>query len=148
MFKRILVAVDGSSTSKRAFAEAMQIARESQSVINVVFVVDTFHAFPDVGVISVEELVASIREEGLVILQEATDQLKSASIPYESKLLETNEHQKRIAEAIVAESEHWPADLIILGTHGRRGFSRFVLGSVAESICRIASKPLLLIRGE
>ena len=54
---------------------------------------------------------------------------------------------KHIYDLIEEEAKRWPADLIVIGTHGRRGLSRLFLGSVAEALARISSKPLLLIRG-
>ena len=53
---------------------------------------------------------------------------------------------RRIATAIVEEAAAWGADLIVIGTHGRRGFEHLVLGSVAEGVVRRATVPVLLIR--
>ena len=54
---------------------------------------------------------------------------------------------KHIYDAIEEEATEWAADLIVIGTHGRRGIRRLLLGSVAEGLTRVSSKPVLLIRG-
>jgi nucleotide-binding universal stress UspA family protein len=55
---------------------------------------------------------------------------------------------KHIYDSIAEEAKHWPADLIVIATHGRRGVRRLLLGSVAEGLARVASKPVLLVRSE
>ena len=69
-----------------------------------------------------------------------------SSIKFEAKLIELISSQGRIAEVIAEEAANWSADLLVLGTHGRRGFSRLFIGSVAENTVRIATTPVLLIR--
>ncbi len=54
---------------------------------------------------------------------------------------------QRIPEMIAADAQAWPADLIVICTHGRSGLSHRFLGSVAEDVVRVATKPVLLIRG-
>ena len=54
----------------------------------------------------------------------------------------------RIAEQLIKEANDWGADLIIIGTHERRGFNHLLMGSVAESVIRIAQSPVLLVRGQ
>ena len=54
---------------------------------------------------------------------------------------------KHVYDVIEEEAAQWPADLIVIGTHGRRGIRRLLLGSVAEGLTRISSKPILLVRG-
>jgi nucleotide-binding universal stress UspA family protein len=64
----------------------------------------------------------------------------------ETELLETE--GKRVASVIDDDAKRWPADLIVIGTHGRSGISRLLLGSVAEGVVRGASVPVLLVRAE
>jgi nucleotide-binding universal stress UspA family protein len=52
----------------------------------------------------------------------------------------------RVSEVVVEQAKVWRADLIVLGTHGRRGVGRFLLGSDAEQVARTASVPVLLVR--
>ena len=69
-----------------------------------------------------------------------------AHIKFENHLIETKPFEGRVAEKIIEESLVRPTDLLVIGTHGRRGFSRLFLGSVAENIIRIATLPVLLVR--
>ena len=147
MYKKILVAIDGSDTSQLALKESVKIAKESGSELRIVYVVDAFDVYPEVEFISVQEIQDSMREEGKVILESAKKYVEASGVHAETSLVETDSDHPRIAEAIVAQAKKWPAELIVVGTHGRRGFNHLLLGSVAESIVRVATKPVLLIRG-
>lgn len=72
---------------------------------------------------------------------------KAARIKFNTKLAAIRRLTQRICDVINNEAKRWPADLIVIGTHGRRGFNRMVLGSVAEGIIRLADKPVLVIHG-
>ena len=63
-------------------------------------------------------------------------------------MLEGNDPSQRVASMVVKDSQQWDADLIVLGTHGRRGFDRIFLGSVAETLVRMAPAPVLLVRAK
>ena len=147
MYKKILVAVDNSDTGKLALKEAVKIAKEVGSKLRIVYVIDSFNVYPAAEYVSYEDLRGSMEQEGKLILDAAKASLKSSAISFSQHLLKTTTKKPRIAEAIAADAENWGADLIVVGTHGRRGFSHFLLGSVAESIIRAATKPVLLIRG-
>jgi nucleotide-binding universal stress UspA family protein len=70
-----------------------------------------------------------------------------AGVRTETRLLDLDEQGQRISERIANEAVAWPADLIVLGTHGRRGMDRLMLGSVAEGVARAATVPVMLVRG-
>ena len=148
MFKQILVALDGSDTANLALDEAITLAKEGASIVRGVYVIDAYSFAPQLEFISLQEVVASIREEAAGVLDQAKKKLDAAGVRSETKIVETEVSGERIAQAIAKEAKNWPADLIVVGTHGRRGFSHFLLGSVAESIVRVATKPVLLIRGK
>ena len=99
--------------------------------------------FADLGAIQ-----RRFQESGLKILEKAEAAARQAGASYETKLLELDRLTLHVPDIIAAEAESWPADLIVIGSHGRRGMRRLILGSVAEGVARISSKPLLLIRGE
>ena len=147
MFKKILVALDGSSTANLALKEAITLAKEGGSKVRGVFVVDAYHVNSEVEFSTKQEVVDSMRSEAKIILAKTQKKLDSAGVRADTKLLETDSTNGRIAEVIAKEASSWSANLIIVGTHGRKGFSHFLLGSVAESIVRVATKPVLLIRG-
>ncbi len=146
MFKRILVAVDGSTTSDQALQEAIRLAKEQQAQLRVVHVVDLIIlSWPELG--DITAIQEAFRQSGRVVLAKAEAALRAAGVTAETKLIEAETLGQRVADAIAAEAESWPADLIVIGTHGRRGLDRLLLGSVAEGVTRVASKPVLLIRG-
>lgn len=145
MYKKILVAVDGSETSNFAFQEAIKLAKEQQATLRLIHVVDEY--FYTTGTIDYDEYEKIIKEEGKAILNKLEAQAHNAGVKAESKLLEIAEFAPRISEKIIEESIASKADLIVIGTHGRRGFNRFLLGSVAEGVIRMATIPVLLIRG-
>lgn len=73
--------------------------------------------------------------------------VREAGVEFDTKSIVIETLDQHIYDAIDGEAKRWPADLIVIGTHGRRGFRRLLLGSVAEGVSRVASKPVLLIRG-
>jgi len=148
VFKQILVALDGSETANLALDEAMTLAKEGGSIVRGIYVIDAYSFAPQLEFISLQEVASSIRDEASGVLAKAKKKLDAAGVISETKIVETEVSGERIAQAIAKEANSWPADLIVVGTHGRRGFSHFLLGSVAESIVRVASKPVLLIRGK
>jgi nucleotide-binding universal stress UspA family protein len=146
MYKRILVAIDGSETSKRALREAFQLAKDGKSALRVLHVLDlvTFSTDTPSGFAAYEE---ALRVGGEQMLSDASDMAEKAGVACETKLIEMEEHGRRIAEEIAEDAGAWRAELIVIGTHGRRGMNRLLLGSVAESLVRIAPAPVLLVRG-
>ena len=148
MYKRILVAVDGSDTSQLALQEAINLTRESGGQLRIVHVVDevTFDLYQEV--VDPGEIQKAITKSGEAILSKAQTAVRAAGVKAETRLLEIEKLGRRVADMIAQEADAWPADLIVIGTHGRRGFSHLLMGSVAEGVVRIATKPMLLIRGK
>ncbi len=146
MYKRILVAVDGSNASKKALAAALQMAGESEGSIRLLHVMDagsSFGGFDPYGTFTAD-LLGVMREAGMKILTDATEAAKAAGVEATSSLCENLE--ARLGETVADEARRWNADLIVTGSHGRRGVGRIVLGSGAEQIMRLAPVPVLLIR--
>jgi nucleotide-binding universal stress UspA family protein len=147
MFKRILVAVDGSHTAEQALQEAIKLAKELRAQLRVVHVVDAVSLnWPESG--DFDEVREGFLKSSRKILEKAAAELRKAEMTAETKTLEIETFGHRIADMLAAEAEAWPADLIVIGTHGRRGLNRLLLGSVAEGVARVAAKPVLLIRGK
>jgi nucleotide-binding universal stress UspA family protein len=86
-----------------------------------------------------------MREAGRKQLMKCADRAKAARVKFDTKLVVTT--SRSIGDAINQEAKRWSANLIVIGTHGRRGFDRLVLGSVAERVIRMAVKPTLIIHG-
>ena len=145
MYKRILIPIDGSPTSDRALQEALGLARQQNAQLKLVHVVEEVHFLDIESSINYAELLETMRNSGNEILKQAQTVIQQAGMAAEIKLLEAS--GERVASVIVTEAERWAADLIVIGTHGRSGFSRLLFGSVAEGVVRTAQVPVLLIRG-
>jgi nucleotide-binding universal stress UspA family protein len=145
MYQHILVPVDGSATSDRALQEAIRLARQQSAQLELVHVVEDIRLLDSDSYINYAEMQETVRKSGKKTLAHAQMVVQLTGMGAEINLLEA--HGKRIASIIVEEAERWPADLIVIGTHGRSGFSRVLFGSVAEGVVRTAHIPVLLIRG-
>jgi nucleotide-binding universal stress UspA family protein len=146
MYKRILVAVDGSKTSNLALKEAIKLAKNHRATLRLIHVVDETPAYMMSEVpYAIDEYQKAIREAGRNALAKCAAQAKAARLKFDTKMIVTL--TQTIGDAINKEAKRWPADLIVIGTHGRRGFNHLFLGSVAERVIRLAVKPILVIRG-
>lgn len=148
MFKRILVAVDGSTTAEQALREAIKLAVETQGKLRIVHAVDIINISINIEFPGPPDLAEALIKHGQTILKNAGEEAKKAGIPFETHLIEMETLGKRIPEAIAEDADNWPADLIVICTHGRKGLSHLFLGSIAEGVVRAATKPVLLIRGK
>ena len=146
MYQRILVPLDGSAISDRALQEALKLARQQGAQVRLAHAVENVRFLDSEGFIDYAALQEVAQRSGEKILARAKAAAQQAGIAAETTLLESG--GERIENVIVAEAKRWPADLIVIGTHGRSGFSRLLFGSVAEGVVRGAPTPLLLIRGE
>jgi nucleotide-binding universal stress UspA family protein len=146
MYKHILVPVDGSATSKRGLEEAMRVAKAGGGSIRLVHVVDELVMIDPEVPVYYQAMIESLRENGKAILAKSEAAVKAQGIAVEAILLETM--GMRAADLIVEHAAEWPADLIVMGTHGRRGLRRVVLGSDAELVIRQTTVPVLLLRGD
>lgn len=145
MYERILVPVDGSEASMLGLNEAVKLAKSLGGQLRLAHVVNEFVMNYSPGaVLSGIDVVESIRNDGKNILQRAEAYARQQGAETQCVLLETI--GRPAADAILAYAREWPADLIVMGTHGRRGLRRFALGSDAEDVVRRASSPVLLVR--
>lgn len=145
MYQRILVPIDGSATSERALDEAIKFAQQQNSRIELVHVLEDIWYFDNENYLNYAELVQTMRYSGEKILAQAQNKFLQAGVMVDIRLLETQ--GERVANVIINEAKNSLADLIIIGTHGRSGFSRMLMGSIAEGVVRMAHIPILLIRG-
>jgi nucleotide-binding universal stress UspA family protein len=145
MYARILVPVDGSETAKRGLEEAIRLSKALGSALRLVHVVDdsALAMNPEAG-IAAAPLVEDFAENGREILEEARVQASKQGAQVEVALHEN--FTGRVANVIVEEAKTWRADLIVMGTHGRRGIRHAVLGSDAEAVVRASVCPVLLVR--
>ncbi len=150
MFKRILVPIDGSPPAKLGLREAIRMAKDQKATLCLLHVVDQrvvtqgMDGMTYLSAEYIDEFLAALRKEGETILSNAEAQVKKQSIKCQTMLVETI--GKPVADSIIEQAKKCRADLIVLGTHGRRGLTRIVLGSDAEGVIRATRIPVLLMR--
>jgi nucleotide-binding universal stress UspA family protein len=147
-YKRILVPVDGSPTSGLGLREAIGLAKAQKARLQLVHVVD-LHSASMAGAESgayLADLVQAMTQRGRRILAKAARRARKAGLACDTVLLETLAGPA--AEPILRQAKKARVDLIVMGTHGRRGLRRLVMGSDAEQIVRNASVPVMLVRSK
>lgn len=142
LFKKILVPVDGSSTSNKAVEWALKMASESGAQVRLVHSVDELSYLS--GYEYSGEMVKLARDQAERILLDAQQTAKAAGVGCDTRLLDSA--GQRLGDAIADASRDWGADLVVVGTHGRRGVGRVLLGSGAEQVIRHAPVPVLIVR--
>lgn len=142
MFCRILVPIDGSATSLQGLNQAIKLARLSGAAIKLVHVVNELVDSSCAPARYYENVVLDLRVTGERMLDDASNRARAQGVCVVSELIETSAF--RAAGIIVEAAMRWNADLIAMGTHGRRGSSR-ALGSDAEIVLRLAPIPVLIV---
>lgn len=146
MYTHILVPIDGSATSDRGLEEAVKLAKLTGARLRLIHVIDQlFYAggMEGFGAMTVD-LIPLLREGGEKILQSCKLRVEAAGVPVDTVLFDSA--AARVCDLVVTEATNWHADLIVIGTHGRRGVGRVFMGSDAEQIVRHAPTPVLLVR--
>jgi nucleotide-binding universal stress UspA family protein len=148
MYRRILVPVDGSHTSMRGLEEAIRLAKDQGARLRLVHVVEEYVVVQGTGVdgagLYVSELIESLQAEGKKIVASAIALANKRGVKTDASTFES--FTNRSSDYIIREAKKWHADLIVMGTHGRRGVNRLVLGSDAEIVVRTSPVPVLLVR--
>lgn len=146
MYKQILVPVDGSETANKALRAALDLAKNSGGRVRAIHVIEELayvSGYEQFGAYT-EDLLNAMQEAGKKILQDAMTRAHSAGVEADNLLFDSV--SGRLAEVVATAAREWNADLIVVGTHGRRGVGRMLLGSGAEQIIRLAPVPVLVIR--
>ena len=148
MYQRILVPVDGSPTSEKGLQEAIGLAKLTGGRIRVLHVVDDLpflmasEGYAAIG----GDVLEVLTDAGRAILAAAQQRVQEAGVPVDGAMFDSL--HGRLCDRVVEQIAEWKADVVVLGTHGRRGVRRLVLGSDAEQVLRAATVPVLLVRGE
>lgn len=145
MYSRILVPVDGSEPSQCALREAIGLARENQStlvLLHVVTRVSLALGYP--GVADYGQVWDMLDRAGHEILQRAASQVSEAGVACESHVIDGG--TAAVADIVTARARDERCELIVMGTHGRRGMKRLAMGSDAELVVRHAEVPVLLVK--
>lgn len=132
MYSRILVPTDGSAVADRGLREAIALARTLQAQLVVLHVIDDF------------PVTGTLIDAGHEILDKAAEQASESGVACKTVLHEQD--TSRTADAILDRAAREQCNLIVMGTHGRKGFSRVVLGSDCERVLRRSPVPVMLVR--
>lgn len=146
MYKKILVAIDDSETSRCALSEALHIAKCSNAKLYITHVADEtlmgMHGRTFSTSLNLDHAIKAIADAGRDLLAEA---IKSADgVDAETLLLEAR--NRRVSETIADKAKELGIDLLVIGRHGQRGLATLILGSVAEQVAKIAEASVLLVR--
>jgi nucleotide-binding universal stress UspA family protein len=148
VFKRILVPIDGSPTSDRGLDQALKLARGQKAALCLLHIVDEHVIIQQADVAATgtitENFLESLRDGGRKVLARAQARALKQRVRSKPVLVENIVHA--VSDVIVDNARKWRADLIVMGTHGRRGITRMVMGSDAEGVVRNTPVPVLLVR--
>jgi nucleotide-binding universal stress UspA family protein len=148
MYKRILVAIDGSQAAKLALEEALKIAQAAQATVLAVYVAEHVAQIVDVGTGLVEEQATgtAAAAAAMATLEDACALFEQCNVRGLTRTIDA--YGEDIVTVLCRVAEECEADLVVMGTHGRHGIRRMLLGSVAEAFLRRAGMPVLLVRRE
>ncbi len=139
MYNTILVPTDGSDAAEDAARHAMELASAFDATVHALYVVDNRYAWADSGAIPV--LLETLEETG----KEATDSIKELGERNGVTVTTTVEHGSPPRQILDHAAEHG-IDLIVMGSHGRTGLERTLIGSVTEKTVRSSSTPVLVVK--
>ena len=147
MYHRILVPLDGSPTAEAGLRHAIGLASALKAKLVLLHVTDDFALMVEMSsVMNYETMRGALRQYGQLALDKAQQAAADAGVMCETFVREVA--QARVSEIINAEAVKHRCDLVVMGTHGRRGFSRLIMGSNAEAVMRTSTVPTLLVRAE
>jgi nucleotide-binding universal stress UspA family protein len=146
VYHRILTPIDGSETAACSIREAVRLAGDQKALLRFLYVVDAYVLMKYYGPPTVlqSDVIEVMRKTGEAALERALAAAREQGVQADSAIVESS--VGRVSKAIVEQAHDWPADLIVIGTHGRRGASRLVMGSDAEEVVRLSPVPVLLVR--
>jgi nucleotide-binding universal stress UspA family protein len=143
-YKRILVPVDASGTSARGMSEAVRLAKAARARLMLLHVLDEYPALsmPESGV-AAEAMLDAVRRTGERVMLRNVKAVARSGLKPQAVTVESV--TGNIAGAVLKEAKRWKADLIVIGSHGRTGVKRALLGSAAEDIARESPVPVLVV---
>ena len=146
MYKRILVPIDGTDTSKAGLREAIALATSQKATLRLLHLVSDFPILMEMsaGAIDFRQYEKELLGYGRKVLEDARSIAASADLRVETQLDVLK--GGRVSDGILKDAVASGCDLIVIGTHGRRGVRRALLGSDAEAVLRESPVPVLLVR--
>ena len=147
MYKKILCPVDGSPTSNCGMMEAIHLAKDQNAKLRFLHVIDMYFPIMDAtGDFNVVYIDDVLRENGKKVLKKAEVAAHKAGVEADSRMVEAI--GGRVSKFVMHQVKEWPADLVVMGTHGLRGIERLVMGSDAETVVRTSTVPVLLVKDD
>jgi nucleotide-binding universal stress UspA family protein len=143
LYKKILIATDGSDYTKNSIDYGIELAKNTQAKLHVLYVIDTA-AFASIPMDAAwESMYELLKKEGDEATRYVADEAEAEGIAVERFTVEGHP-----AEEIIKYAEKNSMNLIVMGTLGKSGLDRFLLGSVAEKVVRTSKIPVLVVRGK
>ncbi|HHY6927002.1 TPA: universal stress protein [Burkholderia ambifaria] len=143
--QRLMFAVDGSEPSLHAVRVGLGFAAPT-TLLYAAYVVDRAVRLTDL--VPVRALEDAYRAEGEDALARIGPLFHAAGNPAKRGIVETRPTSDDVAHALMRDAVHWHAELLVVGTHGRRGIAAWLIGSVARRVAHLAQVPVLLVRGD
>jgi nucleotide-binding universal stress UspA family protein len=144
MYTRILVAVDGSNTSRRAFEGALNLAAKLGATLRAFYAVENTPMYFDAPGYDPSVLRNRLVEQGKELTAELSAAMHEHGVTGDITVGEASSLED-VPSLVLQAAAEFNAELIVMGTHGRRGMQRLILGSVAERCVRQSTLPVLLI---
>jgi nucleotide-binding universal stress UspA family protein len=146
MYQRILVPLNGSENSQKSLQEAIRLAQLLRANMRLIHVIEEVYPIATEGAEYLDNtlLLDALRKSAESSLAQASEKVQQAGIQVETAMLEDSGHG--VVATILKDAQAWPAELIVIGTHGRSGIARLLMGSVAKGVIRDAAIPVLLVR--
>lgn len=144
MYETILFPTDGSDASLRALDHALELAGTYGATLHVLYVVDTSYSYGDLdgAAVDLTPVFEALREEGERTIETVEERAETAGVD----VVGATREDGAVHRAILEYADEIGADLLVMGTHGRRGLDRWLLGSVTERVVRGADAPVLTVR--
>ena len=143
-YSRVLVPIDSAASAERIVSEAARVANVAGGTLLLLHVVDErFFVLPGSYPVA-ESVAAALHDDGAQALARASELARGRGLAFETRLVESN--AEPVSDVILRHAREWQADALVMGTHGRRGFNRLLLGSDAERVLRAVSVPLMLVK--
>ncbi|WP_049972362.1 universal stress protein [Haladaptatus cibarius] len=138
MYERILLPTDGSDAADRAIEQALNLAKTYDARLYVISIVDQTAIPPDVRA---DILYEELQEDGEQAVDDIEQKASDAGIDVRTSIPQGTPYR-----TILDFADDHDVDLIVMGTHGRRGIDRYLLGSVTEKVVRLSERPVLTVR--
>jgi nucleotide-binding universal stress UspA family protein len=144
MFKKILVPTDGSELATQAALRAVPLAKMAGASVMGLYVqgVYPYSGIGEASIAAMQSYVSAGRAEGQRAVERIADAANAEGVPFESLVVEN----AQVADGIVQAAQQSNADLIAMGSHGRSGLAKLMIGSVAAKVLALSPIPVLIFK--